>query len=287
MQPTSIGLTGSGGLKLHALEWSRDGVPMVFVHGFANDAHVWDDFAPVVAPHYRVVALDMRGHGESEHAPDGRNDLDTLSEDLACALEGLGIERFVLVGHSLGGRVSMCFAGQHAERLAGLVLVDTAPEFDPRGTSRIVSDARKGERSFASVEAYEIVLGRQYPVTPSRILSRLARCWLRERADGRYELKLDQNFLAVDADLSAEEEERLEAEESKRLWNALEVLRCPVLVVRGAASDILDPDVADRMVDEVLHDGKLEVVPQAGHSVMLDNPEAFERALTSFALTDA
>ena len=287
MQPTSIGLTGSNGVKLHALEWSRDGVPMVFVHGFANDAHVWDDIAPVVAPHYRVIAFDLRGHGDSGRAPDGRYDIDTLCDDLECALEGLGIERFALVGHSLGGRVSMRYGGRHADRLAGLVLVDSAPEFDARGTTRIVFDAQKGTRYFASIEEYELVLSHQYPVTPPSTLSRLARSWLRERPDGRYELKLDESFLDTKDRMSAEEEEQLDAEESKQLWEALEGLSCPVLVVRGAASDIFAPDTADRMVDEVLHNGRLEIVAHAGHSVMLDNPEAFERALSGFALTDA
>jgi pimeloyl-ACP methyl ester carboxylesterase len=256
VQPTSIGLTGSNGVKLHALEWSRDGVPMVFVHGFANDAHVWDDIAPVVAPHYRVIAFDLRGHGDSGRAPDGRYDIDTLCDDLECALEDLGIERFALVGHSLGGRVSMRYAGRHADRLAGLVLVDSAPEFDARGTTRIVFDTQKADRHFASIEEYELVLSHQYPVTPPSTLSRLARSWLRERPDGRYELKLDESFLDTKD------------------------------VVRGAASDIFAPDTAERMVDEVLHNGTLEIIAHAGHSVMLDNPEAFERALSRFALTD-
>ena len=262
-------------------------MPMLFVHGFANDAHVWDDIAPVVAPHYRVIALDMRGHGDSGRAPDGRYDLDALCDDLECALADLDIERFVLVGHSLGGRVSMRYAGRHADQLAGLVLVDTAPEFDPRGTTRIVTDAQKGDRTFASVGDYELVLGHQYPVTPPAILSRLARSWLRARSDGRYELKLDEGFLRAHAEISDEEAERLETEESKQLWQALEGLRCPVLVMRGAASDIIAPDTADRMVDEVLSNGTLEIIAQAGHSVMLDNPEAFEQALSRFALTDA
>ena len=287
VRPTSIGLTGSNGVKLHALEWSRDGVPMVFVHGFANDAHVWDDIAPVIAPHYRVIALDLRGHGDSGRALDGRYDANTLCDDLECALEDLGIERHVLVGHSLGGRVSMHYAGRHADRLAGLALVDSAPDFDARGTTRIVFDAQKGERTFASIDEYELVLAHQYPVTPSSTLRRMARSWLRERSDGRYELKLDADFLNAHTGLSAEEEERLDAEESKKLWNALEGLSCPVLVVRGAASDIFDSETADRMVEEVLHNGTLEIIAHAGHSVMLDNSEAFERALSRFALTDA
>jgi pimeloyl-ACP methyl ester carboxylesterase len=287
VQPSSIGLTGVNGVELHTLEWSREGVPMVFVHGFANDAHVWDDIAPIVAPHYRVIALDLRGHGDSGRAPDGRYDAEVLCDDLVCALENLGIERLVLVGHSLGGRVSMHFAGRHADRLAGLVLVDSAPEFDARGTTRIVFDAQKGERTFASIDDYELLLGHQYPVTPPSILSRLARSWLRERSDGRYELKLDADFLTARRGITAEEEERLEAEETKKLWNALEGLSCPVLVVRGAASDLFDPEVADRMVEDVLQNGTLEIIAHAGHSVMLDNPEAFERAFSRFALTDA
>ena len=102
-----------------------------------------------------------------------------------------------------------------------------------------------------------------------------------------YELKLDESFLDAKDRMSAEEEVQLDAEESKQLWDALEGLSCPVLVVRGAASDIFAPDTADRMVDEVLHNGTLEIIAHAGHSVMLDNPEAFERALSRFALTDA
>ena len=287
MQPSSIGVTGANGVELHTLEWSREGVPMVFIHGFANDARVWDDIAPVVAPHYRVIAIDMRGHGDSGRAPDGRYDTEVLCDDLDCVLEGLGIDRLVLVGHSLGGRVSMRFAGRHADRLAGLVLVDSAPEWDARGTTRIVFDAQKSERIFASIDEYELVLGHQYPVTPPSILRRLARSWLRERSDGRYELKLDADFLTARRGISAEEEERLEAEESRKLWSALEGLSCPVLVVRGAASDLFDPEIADRMVEDVLQNGTLEIIAHAGHSVTLENPEAFERAFSRFALTDA
>ncbi len=73
-------------------------------------------------------------------------------------------------------------------------------------------------------------------------------------------------------------------EESKRLWTALENLPCPALVVRGAASDVFDPDTADRMVDDVIPNATLAVIPSAGHSVMLDNPEAFTKALSDFVL---
>ena len=71
---------------------------------------------------------------------------------------------------------------------------------------------------------------------------------------------------------------------SQRLWKALEAIPCPTLVVRGAASDVLSPECADRMVEEALRDGRLAVVPRASHSVMTDNPEAFRKAVCGFVL---
>lgn len=284
MQPAVRRVPGYEGVDINVLEWSTGGTPLVFVHGFSNDAHVWDDIAPVLAPHYRVLCLDLRGHGESGHSPDAAYDPDSMANDLVCVFDALGIERLVLVGHSLGGRVSMRFAGSHPERLAGLVIVDTGPEHDTRGSTRISLDIRQGSHSFESVQEYERVLTRQYPVTPPVTLARLAREWLRQRDDGRYELKLDPDLMKGRASGTSEERRKRAEEDAKLLWQALEKLPCPTLVVRGAASDILDPDVADRMVDEALPNGKLAVIPRAGHSVMLDNPQEFERALCDFVL---
>jgi pimeloyl-ACP methyl ester carboxylesterase len=87
----------------------------------------------------------------------------------------------------------------------------------------------------------------------------------------------------VDRETEAEAQAR-EALMQKQLWEALARIESPTLVVRGAASDILSPEVADRMVDEVLRNGRLAVVGQAGHSVMTDNPEGFRDAVAGFVL---
>ena len=71
MEPKSRRVAGSNGIDLHLLEWSQEGVQLVLVHGFGNDAHIWDDFAPSVADAYHVVAIDQRGHGESDWDPEG------------------------------------------------------------------------------------------------------------------------------------------------------------------------------------------------------------------------
>lgn len=293
MQPTSIRVPGADGLSLHALEWSREGTPLVFLHGFSNEAHVWDDAAPAVAPYYRTLAFDLRGHGDSDRDPEGRYDYDFHVADLEAALASLGIERFVLVGHSLGGRIAMRFAGKHPNRIAGLVIVDSAPELDVRGTVRITVDLQRGGASggeglsFASEAEYRSVLARAYPEVSRAVLERMAHHMLRQRDDGRFEPKLDPQWFKGRA--GADEAEMREREErlTKEMWNALAALPCPALVIRGAASDVMSPEVADRMVEDVLQHGRLAVVPRAGHSVMVDNPEGFAAALTAFVIGEA
>ena len=287
MQPTSLRVPGVDGLSLHLLQWSRKGAPLLFLHGFDNDAHVWDEFAPALAPYYRTLVLDQRGHGESDRDPEGRYDHETMARDVEAVLDALGIKRVAIVGHSLGGRVAMRFSGRNPERMAGLVIVDCGPELGARGVTRIQLEMGTAEPSFGSVAEFEATLARRYPEADPATLARLARHWSRPRPDGRFELKTDPSFGRGREEMSAEESRAWAKQEADFLWGALRRTPCPTLVIRGAASDVLDAETADRMVEEALPDGRLEVVPRAGHSVMLDNPEGFHDALTRFALADA
>jgi len=188
----------------------------------------------------------------------------------------------VLIGHSLGGRIATLFAGRHPERMAGLVIVDIGPEHDPRGTTRIRMEVmQRGDGSVATPAEYERVLAHNFPAGSPDALRRMARYELRQRADGRFERKADPAFMTGRAEAEAEAQER---DTAKRLWDALARISCPTLVVRGAASDILSPEIADRMVDEVLANGRLAVVPRAAHSVMTDNPAGFAEAVGAFVL---
>lgn len=283
MEPTSHFVTGAHDNKLHVLEWSREGVPMVLLHGHGNEAHLFDDFVPSVSEHYRVLAVDQRGHGDSDWDAEGRYHPDDMADDLERILEHFEIDRFVLLGFSMGGRVSTVYAERHPERLAGLILVDIAPELDARGIARIGQEMSEQRAPvFTSVDEYARMLSLNYPAGRPAALLRMARYGLRERDDGFFELKMDPG-LRGDRPTDAES---LEAEEAfvQRQWDALAKVPCPTLLVRGAASDILSPDIADRMVEEVLQNGTLEVVPQAAHSVATDNPEGFEAAVCRFVL---
>jgi len=142
----------------------------------------------------------------------------------------------------------------------------------------------RGEESFPGPAEYQRVLAHAYPAASPSAIARMARHELRQREDGRWVRKLDRAFHAGWLQLDPQEQLPLEAESRRQLWQALAKVSCPALVVRGAASDVLSPEVAERMAEEVLSDGRLALVPQAGHSVMTDNPVGFAAAVSDFVL---
>ncbi len=283
-RPTHRQIPAADGLELRLYEWSQEGTPLLLLHGFGHDAHVWDDFAPAVSPYYRTLALDQRGHGDADRDPERRYDSLSMARDVEAVCAALEIKRLVLVGHSMGGRVGIRFAARNPEKMAGFVIVDSGAELDRRGTTRIRLEAEAAEQDFASPREFEAVLHRNYPATRPEILKRLSHHWLRERADGRFEPKLDPSFRKLPQGMSRKEFEQLAESDSRVLKEALREVSCPTLLVRGAASDVLSAEEADQMVDELLPRGTLTVVSQAGHSVMLDNPEGFLEAVAGFVL---
>jgi pimeloyl-ACP methyl ester carboxylesterase len=286
LEPKSIRIAGSDGLELRLLKWSSEGTPAILIHGFGNEAHIWDDFAPAIAPHYQVYALDLRGHGESDWDSESRYAYENHVADLEAIVEALGFERFVLVGHSLGGRVCMRYAAKALEKIAGLVIVDSAPELDARGTTRISQDVQQHrDPSFESIAQYETYLSTSYPSATSTAIRRMARNGLKQREDGRFALKMDIAFRSRAAgEVTPEDLAEYEKATTAALWNDLAAIECQSLVVRGAASDIMSADVADKMVDDVMPNATLATVPQAGHSVMTDNPKGFRDCVCRFML---
>ena len=175
MTPESLRIAGADGGELHLLRWSSEGVPVILVHGFGNEAHIWDDFAPAIAETYRVLAMDLRGHGDSDWDAEGRYDYPDHQRDLEAVISKLGFDRVVLVGHSLGGRVCIRYAGDHIDQVAGLVIVDSAPELDPRGIVRISQDVEDHrDPSFESVKQYENYLSTSYPAATPESIRRMA-----------------------------------------------------------------------------------------------------------------
>jgi esterase len=259
------------GRRFHYLDHGAAARPgVVLLHGFNQTCHSWDELSPrLAADGFRVVALDQRGHGDSDRAADGDYGREAMADDVARLADALAIERFTVVGMSMGAVHAALATVRHAERVSGLVLVDWAPEVEARGVRAI---AQVAALSFPSFEASVAAM---HAFNPRRSLdnlrARLAHS-IGEGADGLWRWKVDA------AGLGAHPRFR---EPPETMWRALEQVACPTLVIRGAESDLLDEASAARLT-QTLRDGELCTIPAAGHSVAGDNPEAFYRVVAPF-----
>jgi pimeloyl-ACP methyl ester carboxylesterase len=276
---TSLRVTLSSGLSLRALAWDGDGTQCLFLHGAGDGAHIWEDLAAAVPEGYAPFALDLRGHGESDWANDGRYDSTTLADDVLEAATILGIERAVLVGHSIGGEVALRVAVAQQLTL-GLVLVDSGPELNVAGMNQVRRALTDGARPYRTIAEYGEHLAARHPLVSELTIARLARDGLRRRPDGLFEPKADPAFWQARAARGANGHAGRWRDDA--LWSLLGHVPCPTLVVRGEASSLLLRDVAERMAHGALRNGTLAVIPVAGHAVPIDNPQAFHEAVTSF-----
>ena len=126
------------GITLHYLDWGpADAPPVLLLHGITGYARVWDHLAARLVPERRVIALDQRGHGDSDPAPDDDYRVGAMADDVAAFAESLQLSRFALVGHSMGGRIAIKYAGDHAARLGRLAIVDIGPDINLVGLQRV------------------------------------------------------------------------------------------------------------------------------------------------------
>ena len=261
-------------MRFHYLDWGTAGQPpIVFLHGGGLNAHTWDLVCLALRRERHCVALDQRGHGESEWSPQMDYSTESHVGDLDAFVESLGLTRFVLVGMSLGGVNALAWAGRHSDRLAGLVVVDVGPEIRTEGVKKIAAFTSEST-PLASVDEF---IERAMAFNPRRNRDLLRRSLLhnlRRMPDGRYMWKYDQRHRGkVDPDAYARRRELL--------WSAVERVECPALVVRGAQSDVFHDEDAARMADRFKR-GRWVKIEGAGHTVQGDNPAGLLVELRAF-----
>jgi esterase len=262
------------GLRFHYRDWGNESAqPLICLHGFTGNARTWDTFARAIRGRYRVLALDQRGHGETEWATDYRNE--RRVEDLEAFVAALGLDRFVLLGLSMGGRAAFMYAARNPARVERLVIVDTAPETDPTGSNRI-SQAVRADDLFDTPED-AVAAARAASPRPSddvlrdRVLNNLL-----QRPDGKWTYRYD---VALRNGSGARGTPT--PEEIARTWESLRNITAPTLLIRGGESDVLTPALAQRMVDTIPNCTLVEV-PDSSHSVPSDNPSGFLAAVKTF-----
>jgi len=263
-----------GGLTFHYVTWGQESAPpLVLLHGLTGHARSWDALAGELSTDLRVIALDQRGHGDSDRAPDGDYRVATMAGDVAGFVDALGLERFALLGLSMGGRVGIAYAGGHAARIERFCIVDIGPEIHLPGMERIRQMMADSPERIESEEHAVEYVRRANPRMAEASLRERVRHGLRLLADGGFEWKYDKAL----RDMMRQGGRR----ETMDLWEPLRRITAPALLVRGAESDVLSVEIAKRMID-TLPDGRLVEIPGAGHTVPADQPEAFARAVRSF-----
>jgi pimeloyl-ACP methyl ester carboxylesterase len=262
-------------MKFHYQEWGNPSAPtIVMLHGFGVSGHMFDEFAERMQDRYHLIALDQRGHGDSDWAPEGDYSRDAYVTDLEGFRETLGIGRFILVGHSMGGLISVGYTVRNPGVVRALVLVDVGPEASREGVENIQRFTR-GPDELDFEEFVQMAHRFNQRRTLENIRERM-RHRLKQTDSGKWTWKFDKRFREAPTEL------RIGSQLSNdEMWQMFRGVEAPTLLVRGAESDVLSPAVAERAVSEMRR-ARLVTVPAAGHSVPGDNPDDFTAAVTEF-----
>jgi pimeloyl-ACP methyl ester carboxylesterase len=259
------------GLRLRVLAWGAPRLPpVVLLHGGSAHAHWWDFVAARLADRYRLLAPHLRGHGDSAHARPAAYAIDDYVRDLEGLAAALGLDRFALVGHSLGAFVALRHAERNPAAVRRLVLVDGRPR---SGTGRRAGLVNRLQFFPHPTFADEEEAIRRFRLLPSataaraEVLRHVALAGLRRRRDGTLTLKFDRAAFAHYRGIDVS--------------SALASVRCPTLLVRGAESVFVDAPTLAHMAALCPHAETAEIA-SAHHHVLLDRPEALADRLAAF-----
>jgi pimeloyl-ACP methyl ester carboxylesterase len=239
------------GLRLHYLSWGEPTrPPMILLHGIGRHAHTFDHIAPDYARDYHVVALDMRGHGDSAWTADAAYLVEDFTRDLEALIRELGLRRVTLHGNSTGGRVAQVYAGLHPDNVERLIVEDVGPE-RPRNVAdnfpRRVEQEKNGWASEDDLVKQLLTRSRR---TPEPILRTYAHFGTKRRDDGRLVWKFDPNLVKGFVETE--------------LWQYVSKITSPAIYVLGGASPIVPPETAARL-QATLPNCEVVTMPGLGH----------------------
>lgn len=256
------------GLRIHYLEWGDGGKPpLIMLHGIGRDAHSFDHIAPRFARDYHVMAMDLRGHGDSAWHPDGAYLVEDMLKDLEGLVEQRALRGLVLLGNSTGGRVVQMYAGLHPDRVRALIVEDVGPERPQdiaAGFAKRVQQEANGWGSEAELVAF---LQKQSPTVAEDLIRAHARSATKKREDGRIVWKRDPNL--VKGFVPTE------------LWPAVRQIKSPTLYILGGKSTIVSV-ATQQQLKAMIPGCEIVVMPELGHYPHLETPKAYSDLVAEF-----
>ncbi|MBW8817758.1 MAG: alpha/beta hydrolase [Streptomyces sp.] len=258
------------GLACRFLQWGEaDSPPVLLLHGLRSYARTWEPIAQALSGSHLLIAPDFRGRGESAWDPRRDYRTDIYVSDIENLVALLGLNRFAIVGHSMGGTVAYTYAAKHPDQVTALVIEDIGPgsSTDTSGAARILSEMADTPPRFGSLEQVRAYWrGIRPDITGEALASRIENT-VRPARDGGYEWRLDMAGIA-EARRSGDPAGAVD------LWSCVDALRCPTLVIRGGRSDFLPAGTCEQMARRQPL-VRWAQVSEAGHYVHDDDPAAF------------
>ena len=273
--PRHLALQGAGGVRLHALDWGGDGAPALFLHGGRLTAQTWDYVCLGLRGQVRAVALDLRGHGDSDRTEDYA--FDSHVADIGAVLDTLNWPKAHLVGMSYGGLTAAHFAAAAPHRILSLVTIDVGPGVAFEGTARMRGFFQRVHPGSGLDAMVEAAMQTSRSSDRERVAYRMA-AMIRRDQSGEWRWASDGRRSTDYPALLAKVEEMVVAAEH---------VAAPCLVVRGGRSEVFSDEAAERFATRFIN-GAWIAVPDAGHNVQEDNPAGLIAALSRFwsQLTD-
>ncbi|GAB3285273.1 alpha/beta fold hydrolase [Parahaliea aestuarii] len=260
------------GLKLYAYDYNTagpDAPVLLCLHGLTRNSSDFTRLASDLSPRYRIICADQRGRGRSDYDSNPANYQPvTYVRDMFALLDHLQLPRVIVIGTSMGGLMGMMMGAMQPQRIAGLLLNDIGPEVDPAGLARIQSYVGKSR----PVRNWEEALAQSQAINGAAFPDFSPGQW-RDFTRGLYRNVDGVPVLAYDPAIAQPIDAAQENAVPPDLWPLFDSLNLPVLVVRGAESDILAPTTAAAMCERG-HDCQLQEIPRRGHAPTLDEPAA-------------
>ena len=258
--PADRNLTVNG-LNIHYLDWAAAGKPpLILLHGIARTARTFDHVAPHFTANYHVLAVDMRGHGDSGWDPQGSYVVEDYVKDSAALIAHLKLRNIVLWGNSTGGRVAQMIAGLHPELVKAVIVEDVGPERPREVSSRRADRMAKEADGWATADDMLVQLKKENPRTPEPVLKELVRFGSKQRADGRIVWKRDPAILNGFV--------------PTELWAAVRLIKAPIIYILGGASTIV-PLETQQEIKTALPQAQIVTMPGLGHYPSDERPAEF------------
>ena len=267
VRPVDRWLTANG-LRMHYLDWGTAGrQPLLLLHAISRVAHTFDHLAPHFADKYHVIAVDMRGHGDTGWDAKGAYLVEDYASDIKSLIDQLALRNIVLWGNSTGGRVAQVISGLYPELVSAVIAEDVGPERPAAISNRRANRMAQEESGWASEDELLAQLKADYPLTSDAVLRNFVTHGSKRRPDQRVIWKRDPAILNGFV--------------PTELWASVSRIRAPITYILGGASTIVPVETQERL-RKTLPQVQIVTMPGLGHYPSDERPADFIAIVDKF-----